>query len=217
MADGVKEEVGRAVAAVIPAMPAHSKHTNQLAGQEIIETRGMVDTVIWLKACSWSSRAIARHLGISAKTVDRFCRRPDFADMVERTALEVGARVNDAARLRTLNVLSEALETKIVLMRDKKANPYLRDKIATDLWNWGQEFLKASGGGGDKNALKAMMEMVQRVRGKDGKVTEMRARVTGSPEAVQAAAATLPGTGDDSVRGSEGAGPDGSAGPDSGS
>jgi hypothetical protein len=212
-----KDPIEQAVVAVVPPHPAlapggrrqgaHGKAT------DVVGARGTIDTVVWLKALSWSNRAIAQHLGCSASSVDRIVRMPEFAAMVEQTALDVTSRINEVARLRILNVMAEAVETKIALMREKRTNAYLRDKIATDLYQWGQEYIKTGGAGPEgANPLKAMLEMVQEIRGKDGTITKKRARVEGTPEQVAAAASSLPGSGDEPGAGGEGAGLDGAPG-----
>lgn len=204
--EAVDAEVVATVTEIVPARPGPPPH----AGKHLIESRGQVDTILWLKAQKWSNRAIAKHLGCSARSVDRFVARPDFEAMLAAREMEQQARVQDALDQRVLNVAVEAMETRVLLMRDRKTPPALRDKIAAEIVEWAKT-LRDEGASGNAGLLTAMAEMVQKVRGNDGVVTEKRLRVSGSPAQVAAAAADA-GMSTNPAPGRPAAGPDRTAG-----
>lgn len=108
-----------------------------------------------------SFRKCAKALQTSHTSVERFLRSDRFKRIYEEERTLLLARVDDFAREQLQEVLLKAIQFKVSLLEGKIGNKVvplrLRDKAASDLYEWGKEAVK-SGRAGFSDVLKRTYE-----------------------------------------------------------
>lgn len=177
--------------------------------QKIIDSENLTNQVVWLRFCGLREIDIAQRTGISQPTISKYINSDEYRSAYVRLRDSMLARVEEAMRERLQEVVIEAIEVKIDLMRTHR-NGFLRNRAASELIALGREALQF-GRGNVSDLLTAIHEQAVKEKGDGTRTTTQRVTIEGSPENVAAALRSRNGAG--------GSGPppptDGGPGPES--
>jgi len=102
--------------------------------------------MVWLWFCGvHSASEIARRVGCAEATVRSFVGSPAFIAAYQRELPVMTAGLDELAKKRLAEVLMEAIELKIWLMRYHR-NGHLRNKVANELIMLGKEAVQMGRG-----------------------------------------------------------------------
>src|SRR6267143_57820 len=163
--------------------------------------------VVWLRFCGLNADLIAEKTGLELRQVSRFLKSAEFHRLYERHRSAMLAQVDDVMRERLQEVVGEAIETKVWLMRNAR-NGFLRNRVASELIQLGREIMQL-GKGNVTDLLKAVHEQAVK-ESKDGsRTTTQRVTLEGDSAVV---AQALRRTGDGATGDSPAPAPDDSPG-----
>lgn len=149
-----------AAGALAPAVQTPDEQARHVQSRVVLS--GKAEQVIWLKMCAWPAPRIAQATGLSTDSVQRYLHSPHFLALFESRKQEFLGRVFEAMQERLLEVGLEGLATRLEIMRNEKANKWLRDKIAKDLVDLAMEVGKARGPVGEVG--EKLLMAVERIR-----------------------------------------------------
>jgi hypothetical protein len=167
--------------------------------EEIIAGTGPNDhpnvrrNIVWLKFCGLKPRAIAERTGLAVSSVETFIKSPGFFSYYEHERAAMLSRVDEAMRERLQEIVMEAIEVKIDLMRHTKREA-LQNQIATELIELGSRALQV-GSGAASDLIKAIHEKAVKEKRDGTRVQTQRVTLSGSPQAVAAAIGRRDGDG----------------------
>lgn len=196
-----RERVERAVVSALPGMPQGKTPRDEGPAPDakasgrvnLIVKSGLSQQVVWLRFFGYSNHAVAERLKVSDDSIDRYVKTPHFVDLYEKERPAMLAKVDDALRERVQEVMLEALQVKIDLMRSASCNRFLKNKIATELLELGKQAIGGSGRPSDE--IWAIYEEAKR-EGPKGTTITKTTRIEGPPEATLPVAARRSGPDD---------------------
>lgn len=155
------------------------------AGVKLAQHPVMAHNVVWLAFCGFRDFEISRKTGIPTRTIKEFLDSHEFERYYARQRDVMLAKIDDTMRERLQEVVLEAIETKIWLLRNANREA-LRNQIASELIVLGREILSV-GRGNVSDLLRAVHEQAVK-EGKNGsRTTTQRVTLEGDPAVVAAA------------------------------
>lgn len=193
------EAVGE-VPAVIPAVVGRSTFASPAA----------VKTLCLLKFRGATHRMIAEKLGCSHTAVNNFVSSSHFAAIWEEEKARIWAQVDEFSRDRLQEVLLEVIEFKVEEMRGRMGRRMvpmrLRDKAASDLYEWSKEAIKSGRAGFGEVLRRTYEKAVARKLGTAKAAELLQTRGPQAGEGAVGDARGVEGGGEVPALGGEGAG-----------
>lgn len=151
----------------------------------ILTDENMARNVVWLAFTGMKEDEIVARTGYPEKVISTYLVSAPYRTLREQMHDMMMAKVNDALRDRLQEVVLEAVEVKIRLMRTA-SSAYLRNKAASDLIELGREAI-ALGRGNVSDLLKAVHEQAVKEKEDGTRITTERVTLEGAPSVVAAA------------------------------
>lgn len=170
--------------APLPPMPPLPK-TKSAVDLAVATDENMARNVVWLAFTGLKHTEIADRTGYPEEVISAYLRSKPYRALREQLRDSMMARVNDALNERLQEVVLEAVEVKIRLLRDS-GSPFLRNRVASELIELGKEAV-ALGRGNVSDLLKAVHEQAVKEKADGTRVTTERVTLEGSPAVVAAA------------------------------